>query len=678
MTEPSDRGGSAARGPEPAWAPGSIGDLTSSSAAGSGEPPEPKLRESLRAFMGVLFRHQPRRLALIILVQVVSSVCQSIGLLLLIPLLGTVGVGAHSGLAHTIRGVFHFFGLRPTLVTVLVAYVALVALTAPLSMVQSVLATRYRLEFVDRLRTRLYGAIAQAEWGHLLTLRRSDVLAVLNANVSMTGQGVQAALSIVVTLLLSISQLTVSISVSPPLTALALVSGLVLVAVVWPLVRRSRRLGLELTKRNRAVQALATGFLDALKLTKAYGSEQEHVTAYSGALAAARAPQIEFARVSSMAGAAQSLLRASMLAITVVVAVRVVHVPLSYLLVIALVFNRVVGLMMGLQGSIQSIAQALPALEEVTAMIAGCEGAAQVTEPRMGDAGESRRRVLGTSTREQLNIGEGVLLNDVRFSYPAQPDGVEALRGVSLAIPGGSMIALAGPTGAGKTTLADLVIGLIAPSSGVIMVAGRPLTRDRAHRWRESVALVPQDPFLFHDTVRANLLWARPEASEKQLWGVLRQAAVADFVDDLPHGLDTVVGDRGLRFSGGERQRIALARALLREPELLILDEATSALDSQTERTIREALLELQGRTTMLVIAHRLTTAREADRIAVLDSGQIVESGTWEELAELPMGRLATLIQASDAPVGRGQWARRRRGRGVPVGARRSGPQPPV
>lgn len=631
---------------------GAIGDLASASADAVAEVPQPGVREGLRTFLGVLTHHEPRRLSLIIVLQVISTLCQSVALILLIPLLGSIGVASHSSIARTIRHLFHSVGLQPTLAIILAIYVGLTALASGLSAIQSVLATRYRLEFVDRLRTRLYSAIAGADWGHLLTLRRSDVLAVLNANVTMTGQGVQAALAIVVAALLSISQLAVSIDLSPSLTGLSLLSGVALMAVVWPLVRRSRQLGQELIFRNRAVQALATGFLDALKLTKSYGTEDDHVTAYGRALAATRAPQIEFAKVSAMANAVQSILRAGLLAITVIVAVRVVHVPLSYLLVIAIVFNRVVGLLVGLQGNIQQIAQALPALDEISVMIADCESA-------------SGSESTGTTIERRIaqppmRMGTGVELVDVRFRYPGRNDGTEALRGVSLTIPAGSMVALAGPTGAGKTTIADLVIGLITPSTGDVIVGGVRLTRERARGWRESVALVPQDPMLFHDTIRANLLWARPEAREERLWEVLRQAAVDQFVAGLPDELDTLVGDRGLRLSGGERQRLALARALLREPELLILDEATSALDTETERSVRAALADLRGPVTMLVIAHRLTAAREADQIIVLDDGEVAERGTWEQLSQLPMSRLSSLIQASEVPVVRGHWARGR------------------
>jgi ATP-binding cassette subfamily C protein len=206
--------------------------------------------------------------------------------------------------------------------------------------------------------------------------------------------------------------------------------------------------------------------------------------------------------------------------------------------------------------------------------------------------------------------------------------------------------ALVGPSGAGKTTLADLVVGLLVPAAGTITIDGRPLEGEDRARWRGSIAIAPQDPFLFHDTIRANLLWARPQASEQQLWAALGSAAAAAFVTALPAGLDTVVGDRGARLSGGERQRIALARALLREPELLVLDEATSSLDTEHELAVREALISLHGRVTLLVIAHRLSTVSHADAIVVLDGGRVAEAGTWPELAERDDGRLRSLITA--------------------------------
>jgi ATP-binding cassette subfamily C protein len=183
-----------------------------------------------------------------------------------------------------------------------------------------------------------------------------------------------------------------------------------------------------------------------------------------------------------------------------------------------------------------------------------------------------------------------------------------------------------------------------------VLVDGTPLTPQLLPAWRDQIGYVPQDSFHFHDTVRANLLWARPEASEAELLEALEIAA-AGFVARLPQGLDTVLGDRGVRLSGGERQRIALARALVRRPAMLILDEATSSLDSENERRVQDAIERLHGRLTVLVITHRLTTVRLADSIHVLEAGRLVESGDWHALLNGAAGRFRAMCEAQGLPV---------------------------
>jgi ATP-binding cassette subfamily C protein len=589
----------------------------------------------LSGFVDALVRERPRRLAWVIVVQAAAGLLQATGVLLLVPLLGSVGVGSSgSGVAAWLDGAFATVGQRPTLAAVLCLYVAVTAASAALSGYQSVLSARYRLEFVDRLRGRLYAAVVRATWRHMIGLRQSDVLAVLTTNVMWVGIGAVGALNIVVTTIVVGAQLAAAARISPALTGLAIACGIGLVAVVWPLVRRSRRLGAELVAGNRRVLALATGLLDSLKLTKAYGREDEQAQAFDDAVTGSRGAQIEFARAAAIANAVQVTLTALLLAVTVELAVRSLHVPVSSLLVIAFVFTRIVSQVTSAQASIQQVAQALPAFDEVMALIASCE---QADERAAAPRRHSRR----------IGIGSGVTLDQVHFAYPRSDDEtLEAVRGVSLELAAGSMVALAGASGAGKTTIADLVAGLIVPTSGQVNVDGRPLSSERLPGWRSAVALVPQDPFLFHDTIRANLCWAAPHATDAELWQALSTAAAAEFVDRLPQRLDAVVGDRGARLSGGERQRLALARALLRRPDLLILDEATSALDTENERTIRAALVALRGRTTILVIAHRLSTARDADQIVVLDGGLVVEAGNWADLTQLPAGRLQALLEA--------------------------------
>jgi ATP-binding cassette subfamily C protein len=219
---------------------------------------------------------------------------------------------------------------------------------------------------------------------------------------------------------------------------------------------------------------------------------------------------------------------------------------------------------------------------------------------------------------------------------------------VTLNIAAGRTTAIVGASGSGKSTIVDLLIGLLTPTSGAILVDGRPLRAEQLQAWRDGIGYVPQDTFLFHDSVRANLRWARPDATEDEIWRALASAAAADFVAGLPEGLDTIVGDRGVLISGGERQRLALARALLRRPVLLVLDEATSSLDSENERRIQDAIDDLYQQVTIVVVTHRLSTVRGAAVIHVLDGGRVVESGSWDELTGREDGRLRELCRAQN------------------------------
>ncbi len=178
------------------------------------------------------------------------------------------------------------------------------------------------------------------------------------------------------------------------------------------------------------------------------------------------------------------------------------------------------------------------------------------------------------------------------------------------------------------------------------MIDGQPLVAEQLPGWRRHIGYVPQDTFLFHDTVRANLEWAQPGATDEQLWQALRMASADEFVRALPQGLDTVVGDRGVLVSGGERQRLSLARALLRRAGGLVLDEATSSLDSETERRIQHAIEDLHRQLTIIIVTHRLSMISGADEIHVLDGGKLVESGTWESLLANQGGRFSDLCRA--------------------------------
>lgn len=261
-----------------------------------------------------------------------------------------------------------------------------------------------------------------------------------------------------------------------------------------------------------------------------------------------------------------------------------------------------------------------------------------------------------------------VEFSDVRFSYPSAKDvslasleevatldtrgGEEVLHGVNLSASAGRMVALVGSSGAGKSTIASLVPRLYDVDSGSVRLGGIDVRDLSFATLRETVGVVTQDGHLFHDTIRANLAYARPDASDEEVWDALRRARLDDLVLSLPDGLDTVVGERGYRLSGGERQRLTIARLLLAQPRVVVLDEATAHLDSESETAVSAALADALDGRTAIVIAHRLSTVRAADQILVVEDGSIVERGTHEELLAAS-GRYAALYRtqfATDEP----------------------------
>lgn len=252
----------------------------------------------------------------------------------------------------------------------------------------------------------------------------------------------------------------------------------------------------------------------------------------------------------------------------------------------------------------------------------------------------ARRLFEIIDTPDESNLTEGtrpetfagnIEFCDVSFSYGGE---APALKHISLTALPGQTVALVGATGSGKSTFLNLLSRFYEPTSGEILLDGNPLSGLSKEWLRDNTGFVTQEPFLFNTTLRENLTLAKHEASDEELWKILEAANAAEFIRALPEGLDTMAGERGIRFSGGEKQRLSIARALLKNPPLLLLDEATSALDNTTEKLVQQALDKLRSNRTSFVIAHRLSTIRNADVICVLDHGELVEQGAHEELIE--------------------------------------------
>jgi len=250
----------------------------------------------------------------------------------------------------------------------------------------------------------------------------------------------------------------------------------------------------------------------------------------------------------------------------------------------------------------------------------------------------------------RLPLAREITIADVTFAYAE--GGAAQLQNASFRIPAGEITAFIGASGSGKSTAADLILGLIEPDSGEIRVDGVPLAAANRRAWREDVAYVPQDVTLLHDSLFENLALAAPGADAAAMWEALTAANAAGFVAALPEGLATVIGERGLRLSGGERQRIALARALLRRPKLLILDEGTSALDWENQAAVARAIAALRGQMTVITIAHRPSMIAFADWVVTFEGGRVVDSGPYQRMISEPKGYLGRVLAGDSGREG--------------------------
>ncbi len=547
---------------------------------------------------------------------ILSSLTEGVGLLLLVPILGVVSEGQVSAnpLIQRLVGVTQGLGLPISLGGLLVFFLILVGLRSTVQYSRERLAAHLQYRVVDGLRLHCFSALMGVEWRWIVGDRKSDHANVLLSDVGRVGVGLNFGIGLLVSLITALAYLSTAFVLSWAMTVLALLSG----ALVFRLLSGQRRaalaLGHSLGRANKAMQGNVQESLAGIKLTKILGNEQRTTEYFVRTTRNLRQQLLGFTAGTSLSRALFQMGGAVLTAFYVYVGITVLNMPLPELAVLVMLLARLIPMLMNAHQHYHHWLHAMPAVEEINALLVEC---GREAEPGP-DPGQ-----------ENILIKDLISLDNVTVSYKSR--GHAALTDVSLSLPVRTTTAIIGPSGAGKSTLADVLVGLLEPDSGRMRIDGETVSGGRRTAWRRSVAYVPQDVFLFHDTVRNNLLWGAPGAGEDELRRALGRAA-ADFVDELPEGLDTVIGDGGVLLSGGERQRLALARALLKMPSLLILDEATSALDTENEARIRKAIEKLHGDLTVVIIGHRLPTLEHADKVMVLEKGRVAAEGTWHDI----------------------------------------------
>lgn len=472
---------------------------------------------------------------------------------------------------------------------------------------------------VRDLRAEIFEHLLKLDLGYFQRTRQGSILASITTEVDAVKDVVTAA---VVRLFQSLVKITVILvlmsQISARLMLLTLATAPILVFGLRFVLVRLRRHARARTQDRAAITSMVTEQVGAVKLIRAYGEETRQLGKLTDQLTRYRKKVLRTQRYSSMTGPMSEIFGGLLIVLIIAVATQPTllgGVPLTPEAAIAFLVAS-----LQLTSPIKSISQ-YPASMAIA--MSSAERVYQLLDEPVSD--------VDAPGNVPIRFTRDIVFDRVSFRYGTD---AEVLTDVSFRLPKGQVLAIVGPSGAGKSTLVDLLPRFNEPRSGQILIDGVPLSTIQRKSLRASLGVVSQDTVLLNDTVRANIAFGSPSATRAQVEAAANAANAAEFVAALPLGYETVLGERGTRLSGGQRQRISIARALLRDPPILILDEATSALDPESERLVQEAIERLMRDRTVLVIAHRLATVRNADQILVLENGRAIEHGTHAALIE--------------------------------------------
>lgn len=538
-----------------------------------------------------------------------GALLEGFGIVLLIPLLATLMNGSDAlpwpdGLPNPLTG------LEPgqSLALILLAFAVIMVLRLAVLWRRDTLLAALQIGFVESHRRMIARGLAAARWESLTRLGHARVTHILSADIQRCGAGVHFLMQGSVALFMLSIQIVLAFLLSPPLAALAVGLMAIGALLLSLLLKRALGAGTQVSQSNMAVMTSLGRFLGGMKMAMSQNLQGRFVAGFERDLATSAERQIAFMGQQTLMRGVWALLGAGVGAAVLLIGYAVLGLSAPVLIALLLVLARISGPAATLQNGLQQIAYSLPAWEALKSL--------------ERDLGHARAEQWGPVS---VTPPTGTVVLDT-VVYRHRTDDGEAsggVHGISLKIEPGEIIGLSGASGAGKTTLADILAGLLSPQSGTVSIGGRALTADLAPAWRDHVAYVAQDPVLFNDTVRANLSWVGSDIDEAAIRHALSLVGADPLIARLPQGLDTVVGENGALISGGERQRLALARAILRRPSLMILDEATSAIDVAGERAVLLRLLEQTPRPTIVMIAHRAETLSLCERIVTVIEGRV-------------------------------------------------------
>lgn len=577
-------------------------------------------QEQLRALVRVA-KFRPVFTAAIIVASVFAAALEAVGLSFILPIVEIVQAPGDpaanaSGLLLAFVTAYRTLGIPFTLGAVIAGVSLVLTVRWTSTFIVRWLRGVLVVEYTRELQTRAFDNALDARIEYFDREGSDDILNAIVTQAEYAGRVIQHIVNFFEQGLLSLMYLAIALVLAPELTIFAIVFLGGFSMVFRYVLESGYDIGDRVADANERVQQAAQAGTQGIRDTKLFGLKRELFDDFKNAVGQFASASIKQRRNQAAIKNFYNLLTAVSVFLLIYLAIAFAEMSLGSLGVFLFAMFRLGPKVSALNSKLYQIENNLPHLVR--------------TQQFIDELGRSQEPNMDTKpVPEEVQT---VTFDDVHFSYQGQDD--EALSGISLEFEKGEFIGFVGTSGAGKSTIVSLLARLYEPDSGEIRANGRRVHEMDVNKWRDRIAVVRQDPFIFNDTLRYNLTIGNRDVSEDRLDDVCEIAKVTEFFDDLPKGYETQLGDDGVRLSGGQKQRVALARALLKDAEILVLDEATSDLDSNLEKQVQQAIERMDREYAMVGIAHRLSTVKNADRIYTVDAGEIIEDGRHEELID--------------------------------------------
>jgi subfamily B ATP-binding cassette protein MsbA len=555
----------------------------------------------------------------IIALGIMRSLTEGIGIGLFIPLLNGLvsnpqAQGRSQWLVKRMDGVFRAVPAEKRMAVILLCLFGAVVVTAALGYLHHLLFAWLDGNIAHDLRRRIFRQLMTLSFGFIDRRRSGDLLNVLASDTWRTSEALKIFVSEIITISTIAVYVVLLLLMSWRLTVTVAVAMLLISAIVRSLTKAARDLGERVTKANSELAHRMVEGIDGIRVIRAFSRESHEQSRFDQTSNCLRRILLKLSFLDGVIHPVHEVLAAGLVLVSLFVAAPKAS-DVSVLLVFAFVLYRVQPRIKELDAARVRLAALASSVDEVVSLL-----------------DTSDKPYVSSGPITQLGRDQDIVFDRVSFHY--DPADEPALKEVSFRIPSGLTTAFVGPSGGGKSTVMKLLLRFHDPTKGRIVAGGHTVPEYDLDFWRGQIALVSQDVYLFNATVRENIAYGRLGANFEEIVEAARKADAHDFIERLPEKYDTLLGHRGLRLSGGQQQRITLARAIIRNPSILILDEATNALDSISEQFVQETLDKLRANRTVVMIAHRLSTIERADQIVVLEKGRVRERGTMPELVK--------------------------------------------